>query len=90
MLLYLGETSFVYTEVSSIAGAIFTISSSTYTIYDCSDDSIVVTGNALINDHIVYALWTPIKIGTYVVNFDYVVGSETRTSRQVIEITETL
>jgi len=90
MVLYLGEKSYVYAEVSAATGVTFTISSVKYTIYKCSDDSVVDSGVGGVSDHLVYALWEPSETGLFVVDFDYVVGSETRTSRQVVEVTKTI
>lgn len=86
---YIGETRNVYVSVSSTTGSI-TISSATYTIYDTSDNSIVDSGEAGITSQVLYCSWTPTEVGNFVVDFDYTVGSETHTSRQVIEVKETM
>ncbi len=86
---YLGETRYVLIVVSLSTGA--TITSAVYTIYSCADESIADSGAASISGSTLSsALWTPSIVGFYVVDFDYVVGLETFTSRQVIEVKETI
>ena len=87
---YLGANRYVFTQVYTESGEDLTINSSTYSIYDTSDESIVASGLATVQDQIIFCLWEPSEIGIYVVDFDYVIGDETFTSRQVVEVTETL
>lgn len=84
----LGEKRYAYSEV--ISSTPVTISSATYSIFDVEDESTVASGVASISSQIVYCLWQPTEVGTYVVDFDYVVGEQTFTSRQVIEVKETM
>ena len=86
---YIGETKYAYSLVSAATGTPV-ISSGVYTIYDIEDESIVASGIAGISGTTLYCLWTPEESGIYVVDFDYVVGQETHTSRQVVEVKETM
>ena len=86
----LGEKRFAYVEATQLAGVSFSITSSDYTIYDTSDGSAVASGVASIQDHIVYTLWQPSNSVVFVVKFEYVIGSETFSNSQVIEVKETV
>lgn len=86
----IGENRYVYTYVYTAAGDTLTISSANYTVYDTSDESTIASGVATIQNQYIYSLWAPTETGIYVVDFDYVIGSETFTARQVIEARETL
>lgn len=90
MFWYVGETRYASSVVSSLIGASFVIDSATYSIIDTSDDSVVASGVANVNSHTIYILWTPAEVGTFVVDFSYIIGVETFSSRQVIDIRETL
>jgi len=35
-------------------------------------------------------LWQPSEVGLFVVDFDYIIGAEIFTSRQIIEVKETM
>jgi len=83
----IGEKRYAYAVVSS---APLTISGVTYTIYDTEDESVVASGVGGVQDQTVHCLWQPDEIGVYVIDFDYVVGQETFTSRQVVEVKETI
>jgi hypothetical protein len=85
-----GEKRYVYSEVTSVLSQSFTISSATYIIYNCSNESVVDSGSASIQDHIVYKIWEPTTSGTFVVKFEYTIGSEVFSSSQVIEVKETV
>jgi hypothetical protein len=87
----LGEKRYAYVEASSITtGVSFTITSSDYIIYNTSDESVVASGVASIQDHIIYTLWQPSNAGVFVIKFSYIIGSETYSNEQVIEVKETV
>lgn len=87
---YLGEKRYAYTTVSSAIDEDFTITSATYTVYDCSDESVVITGTASISNHTIYAVWEPTEVGVFVMDFKYTIGIEEFKSRQIIEVKETM
>jgi len=87
---YLGEKRYVYTVVTSASGESFTITSATYVVYDCSDESVVINGDAEIAENTLFALWTPTTYGIFAFEFKYVIGYEEFTSRQIIEVKETM
>jgi len=89
MLWYVGESRNVYTTVTSTAGS-FTITSAVYAVYDTSDNSTVASGVAIVDGSDIYFRWTPSESGWFVADIDYVLGTETFTSRQVIEVRDTL
>ena len=84
----IGEKRYAYTAI--IGGESLIISSADYTIYDTSDENVVASGVAGINGQVIYCLWQPDEVGIYVVDFDYKIGQETFTSRQIVEVRETL
>jgi hypothetical protein len=86
---HLGEERYAYTRVTSSTGVAFTISDATYSIYD-EDDVVVASGSATIDGATIYALWKPSEIGVYTVHFLYEIGTETFSSKQVIEVKDTL
>lgn len=86
----IGEKRYAYAIVSSASGVPVTISGANYTVYDTSDESVVVSGVAGIQEQTLYCLWQPDESGVFVVDFDYIVGYETFTARQVVEVRETI
>jgi hypothetical protein len=90
MIWYLGETRYAYAQVSSSTVTPISIDTATYCIYDTKDDSVVASGIANIDSDIVYAMWTPNDIGTYVFDIVYNIDSESFMSRQVIDVRETM
>lgn len=86
----LGETRNVYTQVIASLGSDPTISSATYKVFDTSNENVVASGDASINDLIVYFLWEPTDVGVYVARINYVVLEEDYVSDQVIEVKETI
>ncbi len=90
MLWHLGEKRYIYTSVTSSSEDAFIVSSATYEVYDTSDDSLVISGNATIDYHTIYTLWEPTEVGIFICKFDYVIGTETYSSTQVIEVKETI
>ena len=85
----LGETRYVYTSVTASTGTI-TITSATYQVIDVDDEEVVASGAATVNDSTIYCKWTPTEVGTFLVQFDYLIGEETFKSSQVIEVKETM
>lgn len=90
MIWYLGEEKNAYAEIS--AEEAFVIDSATYNIYDCSDDSVVKSGDAVVDvaTDTVYIRWEPTEVGFFVVEFIYVIETESFISKQVIEVKETM
>jgi len=88
--LTLGENRNIYIVVSSASNLAFTIESAYYTVFSAVDESVVASGVASIEDYTVYATWQPSVTGIYVVDFNYVIGDESITSRQVVHVRETL
>ena len=86
----IGERRYVYTAVTSSTDEDFTISSASYSIYDASDNSLVSSGTATVFNNNIYTLWTPENYGIFVVEFLYEVGSEVFSSRQIIEVNNTI
>lgn len=87
---HLGEKRYAYTEVSSALNEAFTITSATYNIYKCSDESLVVSGIANVSTHTVYALFEPADVDDYMVQFIYKIGLEDFSSKQIIEVRQTV
>ena len=90
MIWYLGEEKNAYAEVS--ADVAFVIDSVTYVIYNCADESVVKSGTAVIDvdTDTIYIRWLPTEVGLFVVQFTYIIESESFISRQVIEVKETM
>jgi len=86
----LGERRNVFTLVDAALGEDPTISGAVYEVFDTSDESIVNSGDATVSELIVYFLWEPSVVGTYVARINYTIGSELYTSNQVIEVKETM
>jgi hypothetical protein len=84
----LGEKRYVYTQITASVPVL--ISGVSYEIFDISDESVVASGVASISNQIVYCLWQPEEVGVYVTQFDYIIGEESFTSSQVIEVKETI
>ncbi len=85
----LGEQRYVYTSVESTVGAI-TIASSTYSVFDTADETVVTSGLATISGQTMSFLWEPDSSGNYLAQFAYIVDDETFKSSQVIEVRETM
>ncbi len=88
----LGEKRYVYITVSEASGGSFTIASSTYTVYNTSDESVVTSGTASVDNdtHMCSFLWQPETAGVFVAQFNYVIGLVEMSGRQVIEVKETM
>lgn len=86
----LGAERYVYTTVSSAGGEAFTISTATYEVFDASDESVVASGAATVQDATIFFLWEPVEVGVFVARFNYFIGSEDFYSSQVIEVKETM
>jgi len=86
----LGEKRNAYTVISASIGDEPVISSASYEVLDIYNDSIVVSGTAIVHNQILYFLWEPQNSGTYVARINYVVGEESYKSDQVIEVKETM
>jgi hypothetical protein len=89
MFWYVGESRYASSIVSSLVSSGFVIDSSTYAIYNTTP-AVVVSGVASIDSHTIYAEWTPASGGIYIAEFIYNIGLETFSSRQVIDVRETI
>jgi len=90
MAWHLGENKYITSTVSSEFGTDFTIDSASYVVYDQADASVVASGVALIDEHNLYFIWQPSAAGIYVADINYIIGTEEFSSRQVVEVWETL
>lgn len=90
MAWHLGENKYITSTVESEFGTDFEITSADYIVYNQADASIVTSGIAQIDGHNLYFIWQPSEVGIYVADIEYVIGTEIFSSRQVVEVWETL
>ena len=87
MVMYQGEIRNLGITVANIVESTFTITDAKYAVVD-SNNVVLLNGNATIDSHNIYTLFSADNVGKYTLVFIYKVGVETLKAKIFVEVNE--
>lgn len=87
MVMYQGEIRNLGISVANIVESTFTITEAKYAVVD-SNNVVLLNGDATIDSHNIYTLFSADNVGKYTLVFIYKVGVETLKAKLYIEVNE--